>query len=59
MVLVCLELWIAADEAATNTLLLLRNYEHEIPIELLQALLLEVRVNMERLHHAETCLKNR
>ncbi|KAK5993505.1 hypothetical protein PT974_06937 [Cladobotryum mycophilum] len=59
MALVTLELWIAADKAATYTLPLLKEYEHEIPIEVLQALLLGLRGDMERLYHAENYLKIR
>ncbi|TFA98909.1 hypothetical protein CCMA1212_009268 [Trichoderma ghanense] len=59
MVLVCLELWIAVDKVATNALPLLKEYEHEIPLEVLQALLLGFREDMERLHRAETYLQHR
>ncbi|KAL6876310.1 hypothetical protein HDV57DRAFT_502181 [Trichoderma longibrachiatum] len=59
MVLVCLELWIAADTVATHTLPLLKEYEHEIPVEVLQALLLGFREDMERLHRVEMYLQRR
>ena len=59
MVLVCIELWIAADKVATNALPLLMEYEHKIPLELFQALLLAFREDMERLHRAETYLQHR
>ncbi|KAL7900457.1 hypothetical protein HDV64DRAFT_291009 [Trichoderma sp. TUCIM 5745] len=59
MILVILELWIAADRAVTHEFPLLNNYQHEIPIEVFQSLLLGSREDMQRLHTAETYLTKR
>lgn len=59
MILVILELWVAADKAATHEFPLLNHYEHEIPIEVLQSLLLGSRKDMRRLHLVETYLRKR
>lgn len=59
MILVILELWVAADKVATRALPLLKRYEHEIPIEVFQALLLGFREDMDRLHRVEEYLKGR
>ncbi|KAH8125774.1 hypothetical protein LI328DRAFT_165631 [Trichoderma asperelloides] len=59
MILVILELWVAADKAAIHEFPLLKNYEHEIPIEVFQSLLLVFRKDMERLHLVQTYLTTR
>lgn len=59
MLLVILELWVAANKAAIYALPLLKSYEHEIPIEVLQALLLGFREDMERLRRVEAYLMDR
>lgn len=59
MILVILELWVAADRAATNEFPLLHNYQHEIPIEVFQSLLLGSRKGMKRLHLVEIYLTKR
>lgn len=59
MILVILELWVAADRAAIHEFPLLNNYQHEIPIEVFQSLLLGSRKDMKRLHLVETYLTNR
>ncbi|RDA92364.1 hypothetical protein CP533_4405 [Ophiocordyceps camponoti-saundersi (nom. inval.)] len=59
MLLVILELWVAADEAAVQAIPLLRDYDPEIPLQVYQALLLGFKDDMERLHRAESHVNNR
>lgn len=59
MILVILELWVAADRAATREFPLLNNYQHEISIEVFQSLLIGSRKGMQRLHIVETYLTKR
>lgn len=59
MILVILELWVAADKAAIHECPLLKQYQHEIPIEVFQSLLLGFREDMERLHLVQTYLTKR
>lgn len=59
MLLTILELWVAADRSAMAILPLLRDYKHEIPIEIYQALLLPLLHDMERLYRAEAYLNER
>ncbi|ETS86668.1 hypothetical protein PFICI_00496 [Pestalotiopsis fici W106-1] len=59
MFLTILELWVAADRVAVTALPLLRDYQHEIPVELYQALLLSRIHDMERLDKAEKYLIER
>ncbi|KAL7926442.1 hypothetical protein ACQKWADRAFT_328227 [Trichoderma austrokoningii] len=58
-ILVLLELWVAADKAATHEFPQLKYYEHEIPIEVFQSLLLGFRKDMKRLHLVQTYLTKR
>ncbi|KAG7408180.1 hypothetical protein Forpe1208_v012432 [Fusarium oxysporum f. sp. rapae] len=59
MLLTIGELWVAADKAAIHALPMLRCYEHEVPIEVWQTLLLASMADMERLHSLEAYLLNR
>ncbi|KAJ0126681.1 Uncharacterized protein HZ326_30217, partial [Fusarium oxysporum f. sp. albedinis] len=59
MLLTIGELWVAADKAAIHALPMLRCYEHEVPTEVWQTLLLASMADMERLHSLEAYLLNR
>ncbi|RDA87621.1 hypothetical protein CP532_3820 [Ophiocordyceps camponoti-leonardi (nom. inval.)] len=59
MLLVVLELWIAADKAAVKAIPLLQEYDPQIPVQVYQALLLGFRDDMARLHRAESYVENR
>ncbi|TVY25882.1 hypothetical protein LHYA1_G005662 [Lachnellula hyalina] len=59
MLLTILELWIACDKSAVHICLLLRDYDPEIPGQLLQSLILPLRSQMERLLRAEDYLDRR
>ncbi|UKZ89824.1 uncharacterized protein TrAFT101_004866 [Trichoderma asperellum] len=59
MILVILELWVAADKAAIHEFPQLEKFEHEIPIEVFQSLLFGFRRDMERLHLVQTYLTKR
>ncbi|KAJ2966920.1 hypothetical protein NQ176_g9917 [Zarea fungicola] len=59
MVLTVMELWVACDRSACSQNALLLDYDHEIPGELLQSLILSFRIDMERLHRVEMYLKDR
>ncbi|KAK6074920.1 hypothetical protein SCUP234_07919 [Seiridium cupressi] len=59
MLLTILELWIAVDRSATAILPLMKDYQHDIPVEVYQALLLSFSHDMDRLHRAEEYLGQR
>ncbi|RMI92894.1 hypothetical protein CDV36_016575, partial [Fusarium kuroshium] len=59
MLLTIGELWVAMDKAAIHALPSLKLYEHEVPIEVWQALLLTSGVEAERLHRLEQYLLSR
>lgn len=59
MLLTIGELWVAMDKAAIHALPSLMFYEHEVPIEVWQALLLTAGVEGERLHRLEKYLLDR
>ncbi|TVY81339.1 hypothetical protein LSUE1_G008843 [Lachnellula suecica] len=59
MLLTIVELWIACDVSATAICELLKNYDPDIPIELLGYLALPLKSQMERLQRAETYLNLR
>ena len=54
-----LELWVACDKAATQQVPLLRNYSPEVPVNLLEPLLLPSLPLMTRLHDAESYIRHR
>ncbi|KAF4511475.1 hypothetical protein G6O67_003270 [Ophiocordyceps sinensis] len=59
MLLTLLELWISCDRIAVAIHPLLSQYDHEIPIDSFQSLLLRFKGDMERLFRAERYLKSR
>ncbi|KAL1893975.1 hypothetical protein Sste5346_006116 [Sporothrix stenoceras] len=59
MVLTLMELWAACDMAATAQCTLLQDYDHELPGQVLQALLLPRGAQMHRLARMEAYLHNR
>lgn len=59
MILTILELWVASDMSAIENHELLRQYDPEIPLDLLQNLNLPLKIQMERLMEIEQYLKNR
>ena len=59
MVLTVMEMWVACDRSACSQNALLLDYDHEIPGELLQSLILPFKNDMQRLHHVEVYLKDR
>ncbi|KAF2757894.1 hypothetical protein EJ05DRAFT_464797 [Pseudovirgaria hyperparasitica] len=59
MVITLFELWVAMDLSACSMFTLLREYDPDIPVELLQSLILPRRREMERLHKLENYLKQR
>lgn len=59
MVLTLLELWAACDMAASTQCTLLQDYDHELPHQVLQALLLSRGGQMHRLARVEAYLHNR
>ncbi|KAF5023030.1 hypothetical protein F66182_4914 [Fusarium sp. NRRL 66182] len=59
MLLTIGELWVAADKAAVHAHPMLAEYDAEIPIDIWQALLLQSKADMARLHQLETYLRNR
>ncbi|KAF7920917.1 hypothetical protein EAE99_007769 [Botrytis elliptica] len=59
MLLIILELWIAIDKCAITNLPLLKDYDHEIPTEVFQSLLLCHLHDMERLNRIERYIEQR
>ncbi|KGQ08818.1 hypothetical protein BBAD15_g5854 [Beauveria bassiana D1-5] len=59
MLLTIMELWVACDKSACQTHDLLRNFNHEIPGEVLQSLILPFKNDMERLRHIEKYFETR
>ncbi|PHH88387.1 hypothetical protein CDD83_7603 [Cordyceps sp. RAO-2017] len=59
MVLTIMELWVAADQSACWHHSLMLAYDPEIPLELLQSLILPSRGQMERLQEVEEHVKAR
>ncbi|KAK6601220.1 hypothetical protein H4I96_06561 [Botrytis cinerea] len=59
MLLTILELWIAIDKCAITDLPLLKDYDHEIPTEVFQSLLLCRLHDMERLNRIEGYIEQR
>lgn len=59
MILTILELWVACDKSACAIHGLLKEYQHEIPFQLLQSLILPFKSQMERLHRVEKYLRDR
>ncbi|KAF4967332.1 hypothetical protein FSARC_5098 [Fusarium sarcochroum] len=59
MLLTIGELWIAADKAACHAYPMLRLYDAEVPTDVWQALLLQSKADMGRLHTLETYLLDR
>ena len=59
MVLNIMELWVACDKSACHLYYLLPDYDPEIPIHLLQCLLLPFRSQMDRLFRIEKYLEER
>ncbi|TIC93966.1 hypothetical protein CH35J_009644 [Colletotrichum higginsianum] len=59
MLLTILELWIVCDKATIQIHPLLRNFDPEIPLGLFQNLLLTTRAHLERLHNAESYVRER
>ncbi|PHH79060.1 hypothetical protein CDD80_5691 [Ophiocordyceps camponoti-rufipedis] len=59
MFLAIIQLWIAADKAATRSIPLLRRYDPEIPAQEFQALLLGSKWDLKRLQDAEEYLNKR
>jgi hypothetical protein len=59
MVLICLELFVACDRAATHQHPILMDYDPAIPHRLLESLLLPLRSELERLFCVESYLKTR
>ena len=59
MVLTIFELWVACDKSATHICNLLLDYDHGLPIELLESLILPFGSQMERLDTVEKYLRER
>ena len=59
MLLTITELWIACDKSACTRYYLLRNYDPEIPLELLQCLILPSKCQMQRLLKVEEYIEER
>ncbi|KAJ4112132.1 hypothetical protein NW768_011711 [Fusarium equiseti] len=59
MLLTIGEIWVAADTAALYHYPLLKEYDAEVPTIVWQALLLQFKGDMARLHNLETYLMNR
>lgn len=59
MLLTILEIWMACDECATQECQLLSTYDPELPVGLLQNLVLTSRAQLERLHAFEEYLQRR
>ena len=59
MILTIMELWVACDKSASTLYELLQDYDPEIPVELLQSLLLPFKSQMKRLSDVEQYLKSR
>ncbi|WQF85211.1 hypothetical protein CDEST_10225 [Colletotrichum destructivum] len=59
MLLTILELWIVCDKATIQIHPLLRKFDPEIPLGLFQNFLLTTRAHLERLHNAESYLRER
>ncbi|KAJ4159587.1 uncharacterized protein LMH87_007528 [Akanthomyces muscarius] len=59
MVLTILELWVACDKSVCKSQPLLMEYTHQMPIDILQSLILPSKSQMERLHRAETYMQDR
>ncbi|KAH0531231.1 hypothetical protein TsFJ059_000090 [Trichoderma semiorbis] len=57
--LTILELWMACDKSVCNQIPDLKNYSPEIPVELLQSLLLHSRNHLERIVVLEAYIKER
>jgi hypothetical protein len=59
MILTIMEMWIALDKRATEESALLAEYDPQIPVEMLQCLILPTRSQMRRLLAVEDYLKSR
>ncbi|KAM3514412.1 hypothetical protein MY11210_001966 [Beauveria gryllotalpidicola] len=59
MLLTIMELWVACDKSACQIHSLLRDFDHEIPGEVLQSLILPFKKDMERLYRIEKYLATR
>ena len=59
MLLTCLELWIACDKSATRQHPLMLCYNPEVPVPLLQSLILPLKLQLERLSRIEDYLGRR
>ncbi|OIW24951.1 hypothetical protein CONLIGDRAFT_690616 [Coniochaeta ligniaria NRRL 30616] len=59
MLLTCLELWVACDNSATQQYPLMLDYNPEVPSQLLQSLILPLKVQLERLSRVEDYLGQR
>lgn len=59
MLLTCLELWVACDNSATQHYPLMLDYNPEVPSQLLQSLILPLKVQLERLSRVEDYLGQR
>ncbi|KAM3450666.1 hypothetical protein MY3296_005937 [Beauveria thailandica] len=59
MLLTIMELWVACDKSACQTHDLLRDFDPEIPGEVLQSLILPSKKDMQRLYHIEEYLATR
>ncbi|KAM0708220.1 hypothetical protein Q7P35_004870 [Cladosporium inversicolor] len=59
IILTLLDIWVACDKIAVNTCAMLADYAPEIPMDMLQNLLLPYPFQMERLHKLEVYLTGR
>ncbi|KAI1756223.1 hypothetical protein F4782DRAFT_526779 [Xylaria castorea] len=59
MILTILQLWVALDKSAIKCCNLLADYAPDIPVEVLQRLILPEKFQMERLHCTEEYLSSR
>lgn len=59
MILTCLELWIACDQAAVNQFPVLKHHSPEVPMDIWAVLVLRTKRDKQRLEQAESYIRTR